>query len=269
MRTSHKLASAFAVVVLCCIAIAQFSPKTFTLAWDASPSPGIVSYHLYVTTNLSQPFKETAVVPGNQTTATTPVYQPSPLFFYVTCKNTNGLESDPSNMVEIPGPASKVGTVTVSLEDTNKPASTNLFIEAESGTLVAPMTFTANASARGGQVARSPTGDSGTASIGFTVAAGTYTVWCRVLCPDGGTDSFYVRLNSGAEEIYSAARDTNGVNVFSSNFQWTKLNGATVGPPRLITVPAGTHSLHFRAREANTLLDTICLTTNASFVPTN
>ena len=145
-----------------------------------------------------------------------------------------------------------------------------LRIEAEAGALTAPMAAASVGTAFGGQYIVTSTTDAGTAAWTFSVpSAGTYYVWSRVLSATEKQDSFYVKMDSGAEDVYDTAQGT-----WSPNWQWTRLNGrgGTGMPltinPRTFSLSAGSHTLTFRGRETSTLLDRIIVTTDASFVPT-
>jgi len=92
-----KLLSAFLLLV--CTACAS----TFTLQWDSSPSAGVAKYKLYASTNLSNWFSFT------NTTALTVVVtnlSPAKYWLYATAVSTNGIESDPSNVIAADIPSS-------------------------------------------------------------------------------------------------------------------------------------------------------------------
>ncbi len=145
----------------------------------------------------------------------------------------------------------------------------SLYLEAESGIRVSPMTTGSDSNASGGSYISSPTGDSGTATYTFTVPAdsqGIYNVWGRTLSPDGGSDSFYVKMDNGTEDIY----DTVCASAPSASWQWTTLNGRAnpcTTKRRVFSLSSGTHTLTFRARERNTKLDQLFITNQATAVP--
>lgn len=138
-----------------------------------------------------------------------------------------------------------------------------LFIEAESGTRVSPMVVGTDANASGGQYVYSGTDEQGTVSFSLNISqADDYYVWCRVLSEFNYTDSLYATMDGANEDIYETALGT-----LSPNWQWTRLNGETLGNPRVFALSAGTHTLTFRSREADTFLDSLYVTSDASFVP--
>jgi hypothetical protein len=143
-------------------------------------------------------------------------------------------------------------------------------IEAESPLLTAPMVNATDPGAFGGKYVLTSVANSGTGSWTFSApSATTYYVWCRVLSPNEQQDSFFVKMDSGAEDTYDSAQGT-----WSPNWQWTRLNGRggtgiplTINP-RTFSLSAGSHTLTFRGRETSTKLDRILITTDGSFVPT-
>ena len=133
------------------------------------------------------------------------------------------------------------------------------------------MTTGTDVMAFGGAYISSSTANSGTATWTFSVpAAGSYYVWGRVLAPSGDQDSFYVSYDGGSEDTYDDAEGT-----WSPNWQWTVLNGrAGTGipltiDPRVVNLTAGTNTLTFRGREAQSKVDRILVTADPNYVPTD
>jgi len=143
----------------------------------------------------------------------------------------------------------------------------NLEIEAESGTRTSPMTVGNDASASGGQYLFSGVNSSGQVRFTVNVPGGNYTVWCRVIGETQLSDSFYVSVDGGTEDIYDVVENT-----WSGSWQWTKVNGrAGRSPltlnPRAFTLSEGLHVFTFRAREENTRLDKLIITDDNGFNP--
>jgi hypothetical protein len=122
----------------------------------------------------------------------------------------------------------------------------------------------------GGQYIQTSTENSGTGAWTFSVpSTATYYVWCRVRADSYQHDSFFVKMDSGGEDVYDAAEGT-----WSPNWQWTRLNGrgGTGVPltlnPRTFSLSAGSHTLTFRGREVATWLDRVIVTNDPAFVPT-
>ncbi len=141
--------------------------------------------------------------------------------------------------------------------------ATTLFLEAESGSRVSPMVVGTDANASGGQYVYSGTDEQGTVSFLLNIPqADDYYIWCRVLSEFNYTDSVYVSMDGANEDIYETALGT-----LSPSWQWTRLNGETLGNPRVFALSAGNHTLSFRSREADTLLDALYITSDSAFVP--
>src|SRR2546425_1035319 len=138
-----------------------------------------------------------------------------------------------------------------------------LALEAESATLVSPMAISSDPNASGGKYIAPTANESGTATFSINIpVAGTYVVWCRVLSPDGGQDSFYVSVDGGTEFVYSTV--ING--GYSSAWQWTFVNADMLNPS-VFNFSAGQHSIQLRSREAYTALDQLVITNDRSYVP--
>lgn len=143
-------------------------------------------------------------------------------------------------------------------------ATATIFVEAESGTLVSPMTLATDANASNGRYIYTPTDNQGTASYAVNIPqAGNYWVWCRILSTTNWKDSFFVAVDGGTEDVYNTA-----INLWSPNWQWTRVNGNLAGNPWVFALGAGTHTFAFRGREASTLLDALYISNDPNFVPT-
>ena len=148
--------------------------------------------------------------------------------------------------------------------------SFTLRLGAEDGTIVSPMQIASDGGAFGGRFVKTTSANAGTDSWTFSVpSSGTYYVWGRVRSTDGYHDSFFVRMDSGGEDVYDTSQDS-----WSNSWQWTRLNGrgGTSTPltidPRTFSLSSGSHTLTFRGREADTWLDRVIVTNDGSFVPT-
>jgi len=152
-------------------------------------------------------------------------------------------------------------------------AATNIVLEAENAVIAAPMAAYNDAAALGGRAVNAASADTGTVSFTFNITeASVYNVWCRVLAPDAGTDSFYITMDSQAEDIYDTARIAENQNVYSPNWQWNLMGGrggvsasGTIIPLNY-NLGVGAHTLRFRSREAGSKLDQIIIT-NTNSVP--
>ncbi|MHB9009759.1 MAG: hypothetical protein ACYDC1_22825 [Limisphaerales bacterium] len=112
----HTIALAFG------LASAAMSAE-LTLAWDPSTTPGITNHVLYASrtglssTNLTQAIVRVSV--GTNLTASVHSLGPGPWAFAVTAMK-NGVESDPSNIlqVEVPTPPARMRTVVLQYSGT-------------------------------------------------------------------------------------------------------------------------------------------------------
>ncbi len=96
------------------------------------------------------------------------------------------------------------------------------------------------------------------------LAAGPYTVWCRVKATRPEADSFYVSINGEAEQVIETR-------FWAPVWQWVRLATAEVSDSQLPAdahlFTSGSNQISFRCREANTLLSRVILTNDPEFVP--
>ncbi len=142
-------------------------------------------------------------------------------------------------------------------------------IEAEAGTMTGPMVTAPSQQAFGGLFIQTATANTGTARWNFTIPSqGDYVVWCRARAESTASNSFFVRANSGPEDVYDVT-ETPG-----PTWQWTRVNGrAGTGVPRTLnprvfTFSPGNHSIRFRGRHPHTRVDRVIVTADFDFVPT-
>ncbi len=137
------------------------------------------------------------------------------------------------------------------------------FLEAEAGALVSPMIVAASTNASNGRYVYSQSSDIGSVTFRVTnTIAGNFILWCRILSPNASQDSFYVAVDGGTESIYRTAQ-----NIWSTAWQWTRINDESLAGPLVFPLSAGTHTFRFRSRESSTLLDSLYITSDQNFVP--
>ena len=141
--------------------------------------------------------------------------------------------------------------------------ATTITVEAESGSLTAPMAVGTGPIASGGAFVQVPQGAGtntndatfggpGQVSYSINIAqSGTYALWGRTIAPSAGSDSFYVTRGSTLITEWSVP--------ISTTWQWNKVKN--------LSLPVGTLSLQFRQREDGTQLDRVLLTDDLSFNP--
>ena len=111
----------------------------------------------------------------------------------------------------------------------------------------------------GAGVVGDPALPGGLASYTFTVPAGTYVIWGRVLAPSGMDDSFWVSVDGGPFTLWSTR--------ISSVWVWDQINHSGVADPRLFSLAAGTHTLVVKQREDGARLDRLLITSDRGLVP--
>jgi hypothetical protein len=205
-------------------------------------------------------------------TSSNPTLIPSPTVTYSSPDSTGTLRfTSAAN-------SSGTATITVTINDgqaqnnttsrsftvtVGTPSTRTLFIEAESGTRVAPMIVASDPNTSGGQYIYTQTDEAGSVTFTFNITlAGDYVVWCRVLSIDISSDSFYVSYDGANDDTYVTTP-----NSWSSAWQWTQLNGVNLGNPRVLSLSQGNHTLRFRGRESFTRLDALYITNDRNFVP--
>ena len=138
-------------------------------------------------------------------------------------------------------------------------------LEAETAVLTAPMAAANATAACYGRYVASAVGSSpGSARFDLHVGQpGNFLLWARAMGLGWDQNSFYVAIDGGPEFHYE---------IPQVNGQWTwgwDLVHPDLGNEAAFWLDAGSHSIRFRAREANARLDSIYLTNFPSGVPTN
>jgi hypothetical protein len=80
-------------------------PISIKLGWDASPDTNIINYRVLWSTNASGPYERDVLVGTNLTATVTNLFLSETNYFVVTARNDIGLESLPSNELEVFIPA--------------------------------------------------------------------------------------------------------------------------------------------------------------------
>lgn len=161
----------------------------------------------------------------------------------------------------------KAGNQTIVLNRGDDSVRLLTCLDAEGGTLNAPMEIYSDepqagggqyVAAKAGTVTNNPdTLTSPSAQYTFSVpAAGNYAVWARVKAADGGTHSFYFALNPGAGTAYTLKSTYPNY----GSWVWLKLNGAAA-------LSAGNNVLAIHYRQALCKIDQFLVTDDSAFVP--
>jgi len=143
-----------------------------------------------------------------------------------------------------------------------------LWVEAESGSVTAPMAVTNDPLASGGRcIGTDPTqADSqgeppatGVAKIPFTVEGGTYTLLCRILIP-GDNNSVWVRIATGTTQTKNHASGWVRWNDMAAGETWHWDDVHSSDDNNTVvkwTLPKGTHTLEIAYREAGAQVDVV------------
>jgi parallel beta-helix repeat protein len=132
------------------------------------------------------------------------------------------------------------------------PATTDI-IEAESGVLTAPMQAVASAEASGSAYIVATKSNSGSAVYNVNIVQpGTYKIVADVYAPNTSSDSFLVKIDSAAAEIW----DLNPTGDRALYGVWRKgeVTGRGTGTLKP-NLAAGAHTITFSGREPNARLD--------------
>ena len=142
-------------------------------------------------------------------------------------------------------------------------------MDATAGMLVAPMVITTNTQTSALNYVSSPVAEQGSVTFMVNIpVAGVYDIWARVLSPSSASDSFYVSVDNGAEDVFDDAEGK-----WTNTWQWSAVNGrAGTGTPltlnpRTFQLTPGTHTIKFRGREANATLNRVLISNDLSYVP--
>jgi len=146
-----------------------------------------------------------------------------------------------------------------------------VFLEAESGTLTAPMQTLNDPAASGGKGVTVAAGSNsktdppanGHLTLPFNVGrAGTFRVWGRVIAPTTADDSFWVRMDGGGWTNWNEI-------ALGAGWHWDSVHDAANGNQAMsYALTAGAHTLTIAYREDGTRLDKVLVTSDLAFVPT-
>jgi hypothetical protein len=214
------------------------SSSQINLTWTASTdNVGVTGYRIY------RDELELATSPTNSYPDNTGLSPSTPYTYTVSAYDAEGNKSNQSS----------------SASATTSEASA--FIEAQSGTITSPMEIVSDAEASGGAYIQTTQADSGTAVYAFNIdESGIYKIIARVYAPDGGSDSFYVKIDDGEEFIWhlNPSGNPDEFNVWREDEVNNQGTGTWDNPqydPYTIELTQGTHTITFRGRETNCRLD--------------
>ena len=133
--------------------------------------------------------------------------------------------------------------------------------DAESGNLTLPMQIVSDVEASGGAYIQTTQSNSGTATYTVNIdESGVYKIISRVYALDGGSDSFYVKIDDGEEFVWhlNPSQNPDEFNVWREDEVNNQGTGTYDNPqydPYTVELTQGAHTITFRGREANSRLD--------------
>ena len=137
-------------------------------------------------------------------------------------------------------------------------------MEAEDGTRAGGMRVgTDNGASKCGYVYDTVPFSGGTVRFDASVPyAGDYALWARVMGTDWNNNSFFVKVDGGPIFHYE-------VGQFGGQWTWgwDPVHANNL-PVMVFTLSAGTHTIEFSTREAETRLDAVLLVNRSDYVPT-
>jgi hypothetical protein len=152
------------------------------------------------------------------------------------------------------------------------PVPQSVQIEGEAGTLTAQFVSADDALASGGKYLSAPLASTaGKSSFAVSIpAAGTYTVWGRVISPTDANNSFHASLDADTVDN-DATDDTSTIwdLPIAATWTWVKLNTRKAVGNADVTanLTAGSHTLYLNFREPGVQLDRLIVTRDPAFVP--
>jgi hypothetical protein len=148
-----------------------------------------------------------------------------------------------------------------------------IWLEAEEGMVIPPMSIDADDRTSGGQYVWAPSGagnvidpllPAGEAQYAFTVPSDdTYVIWGRVRA-EINNDSFHVAVDADYQDaaLWDTVRTQTG-----TTWRWDQVNDRGVANPALFFLQAGEHTLHIKQREDGTRIDKILITNDLDYIP--
>lgn len=152
----------------------------------------------------------------------------------------------------------------------NIPVYQQVVIEMEAeqySTKTIPFVVVQNAEASGGQYIQGPNGSGDVWNpshrmVTYVVTvpeAGEYVLFGRTIAPGDHDDSFFVQIDSGADQVWDIA--------WSDNWQWDAVNNRGVTDQVKFNLTAGTHTIKIKLREDGPKLDKMVLTNDLGYNP--
>ncbi|MCK4788787.1 MAG: right-handed parallel beta-helix repeat-containing protein, partial [Desulfobacteraceae bacterium] len=161
------------------------------------------------------------------------------------------------------GGVPKTASISVSITKSPEPPTAEVpsdAVQTQRGTVTAPMQVVSSPDAPGGSYIETTTSNSGRAAYNFNIVQpGTYKVIANVYAADGGSDSFLVKIDDGAQDIWDVnpKGDPDLFNVWRQDEIAVRGTGTFDAPqfdPLTVELAAGSHTITFNGREPNARL---------------
>ncbi len=147
-----------------------------------------------------------------------------------------------------------------------------IVLEAEAGTIRAPMRIQADPNASGGNFVFAPNNNNNTLPAGAANAGslefavnvqipGTYKIWARVMAPNQNDRSFHVSVDGAAS--------TPWIIPISNAWSWDAVSADNGARDLTFNFAAGRHTIRFSQRQDGTRIDQIVITDDTSFDGSN
>ena len=139
--------------------------------------------------------------------------------------------------------------------------STAVLINAESGTLTAPMQIASTPNTPGGSYIVTPTSNSGSAVYNFNITqAGTYKIIAEAFAANASSDSFRIKIDNGTAYIWDL--NPTGNSALYNIWRQSEITGRGTGTlsapqfnPLTVQLSSGSHTITVSGIESNTRLD--------------
>ena len=150
------------------------------------------------------------------------------------------------------------------------PSLQKTWIEAESGTLNAPMQTAADAMASNGGYVWVPDGSGSGGSVQYTFeiqTSGDYVIWGREISNDQASDSVLVSVDGGADLVWHTAQGGQDTWIWDVVSERLFSDPRDTSNPLIYHLEAGSHTLLIKNREDGTKIDRILITNDTAYMP--
>ena len=232
---------------------------SLTVAWDRNPETNVAGYKIYLG-ELSRQYTSASDVGNSLQGAVTGLTPGRTYYAAVKAYNTSLQESAYSSEVTF------TYNPEVSVPD---PSSRLVLLEAENGSLNSPAIVMGSSPNVYVDTNNFSTATNGFTRMNFNIETpGDYQVWCRVKASAASMDSFFVTMDSNAEDIFHVYVVPEPTEPRAPDWIWKRIH-IPGGVPRSYDLATGAHTLKFRTREQGTQLDRVVISNDPNFTPTD